>query len=64
MFAAAFMSAYFGAQASAKAEAARWATLTPEQRAEELRVREVQALERLARASENTRRDVHHHFFS
>ena len=44
-------------------ERKRWAGLTAEQRTEELRVREVKALERLAAAAENPRREVHHHFF-
>lgn len=47
-----------------KIESARWATLTPEQQSMELRLREVRALERQARAMENTHREVHHHFFS
>lgn len=59
-----FTSALIAGQEMAKIEAARWAALTPEQQDRELRKREVVALERQARALENTRRDVHHHFFS
>lgn len=47
----------------AKFEQKRWGKLTHEQRMEELRHREVHALERIARATENRRYDVHHHFF-
>lgn len=51
------------AESFQKLENERWKNLTAEQRAEELRIREVRALERLAAAAENPRREVHHHFF-
>ncbi len=59
-----FAAGIIAAQEIAKIESARWAALTPDQQDRELRKREVVALERQARALENTRRDVHHHFFS
>ena len=48
------------AKQAAELERQRWAGLTPEQRAEELRLREVRVLERLAQPQEI---HVHHHFF-
>lgn len=39
-----------------KTERERWGKLTPEQRAEELRLREVRALERTAQATEEIAR--------
>ena len=59
-----FAAGLIAAQQMAKIEKVRWDALTPEQQDRELRKREVEALERQARALENTRRDVHHHFFS
>lgn len=41
-----------------KLDSEELASMTPEDRDVELRIREVRALERMAAASENTRRDV------
>lgn len=57
-FTACYVAGLLSAQQTAKAEQARWTALTPEQQDRELRKREVEALERIARAAENTRRDV------
>ena len=46
-----------------KIEAARWDKLSSEQKLIELRQREVLALERIARATENTRSHIYHHIF-
>ena len=59
-----FVGAALAARESAIREKVRWDSLTPEQQDRELRKREVEAIERQARALENPRRDVHHHFFS
>ncbi len=59
-----FATGLIVAQQMHKLEGSRWAALTPAQQDMEIRKRYVEALERQARALENTRRDVHHHFFS
>lgn len=65
MFAYAFAQARITAELR-KLEQARWDRLTPEQQAADLRLREVRALEEIARNTRTTpfnRTHVHHHFF-